>query len=273
MPTTASRIADWIEELAPSRLAEDWDNVGLQCGRLDREVAKVLTALTVTHEVIREAERGSFEMIVAHHPVIFRPISRLDPLTPVGSILYKMVGSGLTCLAAHTNLDAAPGGVNDGLAARIDLRDVRALSPPNAAKVASSVMDANTGIGRIGKLPRPMERKEFLEYVQKSLKLSELSVAGVEAEQVEVVAVVGGSGGSFVARAKELGADVLITGDVDYHDADAARSLDLMVVDAGHFGTEKHVPEDLAAYLIRRARRDGVKLEVAAACEWDAFIR
>jgi len=370
MGIPAHKIAAWIEELAPSELAEEWDNVGLQCGDLGREVTRAMTALTVTDEVIEQAEKASCEIIIAHHPVVFRPLSRIDAASPVGRLLYKMVRSGIVCIAAHTNLDAAPGGVNDSLADRLGLVQRSALVPAAAAKVDKLVtfvphshlaavreaiaaagageigeythctfgargtgtflpkasarpfvgdvgalneveevrleavlprrlrsrvvaslraahpyeevpidvypledsVDRAVGIGRIGKLPIGMSGEEFVVHVQKSLEISKLRVGGIMPERIERVAVVGGSGGSFVARAKGLGADALVTGDVDYHDADAARAAGLLVVDAGHFGTEKHVPVDLAAYLARRAREAGADLEVLAAKERDAFL-
>ncbi len=371
MAATAGQIWDWIEELAPSFLAEEWDNVGLQCGTFAKETKKALTALTVTSDVVDQAISGGYDLIVAHHPLIFRPLSRIDASSPQGEILHRLIGARLTCIAAHTNLDAAPLGVNEGLARRLSLSDTAVLSPSAAAKVDKLVtfvpaahvdavrnalasagageigeythctfgvsgigtfvpsaraepftgkrgslsrveevrlevvlprrvrseavarlvrahpyeevpidiypleeaLDVRSGIGRIGKLPRPMGAKEFLEHVQKSLELSELRVAGALPESVETVAVLGGSGGSFVNRAALLGADALITGDVDYHDADLARSLGLLVVDAGHFGTERHVPVDLATYLTGRADQEGVELHVDVARERDAFIR
>lgn len=370
MATTAGRVLEWIEELAPSLLAEEWDNVGLQCGSLRREVTKAMTALTVTHDVIDQAEASGVQLIVAHHPVIFRLVSRIDAATPVGSILHRLIALGVTCVAAHTNLDAAPGGVNDGLARRLRLEGTAVLSPSPGARVdklvtfvpvehADAVRDAlaqagageigeythctfgvegigtfvpgaaanpftgtrgalsrveevrleavlprrvraeaiarlraahpyeevpidvyplegtvdeRAGIGRIGKLPRAMDVKEFIDYVQKSLALSELRIGGAKPDRIDSVAVVGGSGGSFVSRARSLGADALITGDLDYHDADLARSLGLLVIDGGHFGTERHVPVDLALYLAERAKQEGVTLQVEAARERDAFI-
>ena len=367
---TAGQVLLWIEELAPGLLAEEWDNVGLQCGNLSREVTRVMTALTVTRGVVEQAAQRGAELVVAHHPVIFRPLARIDAQSPPGAVVHELVARGIACIAAHTNLDAAPGGVNDGLARRLGLRGAAPLIPSPGARVdklvtfvppehADAVRDAiaragggeigeythctfgalgvgtfipgdaaspfigsrgslsrveevrleavlprrvrraavaglraahpyeevpidiypledaqdpKAGIGRIGHLPEAMSVEEFLAHVQKSLELARVRAGGARPERIERVAVVGGSGGSFVSRARALGADALVTGDVDYHDADLARSLGLLVVDAGHFGTERHVPLDLAAYLAARANEQGVLLEVEAAREEDAFF-
>lgn len=130
---------------------------------------------------------------------------------------------------------------------------------------------AVAGIGRVGELSETLDSEEFAAKVKKSLSLPKVRLSGARVEKVRRVAVVGGSGGSFVRRAKAMGADALVTGDVDYHDADEARFLGLLLVDAGHFGTERHVPRELASYLAGAAEREGAVLEVAAAEESDAL--
>jgi len=365
---TVFDVASWLERLAPTPLAESWDAVGLQVGDGRAAVRRVMTALTVTEDVVRQAKERDVDLIVAHHPLLFRPLKSVSPRTRIGAILAELIKEEIALYVAHTNLDAAPGGVNDGLARRLGLEQVVPLVPKPLArryklvtfvpegyeeKVLAAMAEAGAGvigeyshcsfgvrghgtfkplaganpfigragelervaetrlemvgeerdlaavvgallkahpyeevaydvyplepvrkeagIGRIGSLKRPLPADEAVEHVKAALGVHNVRLAGARRERVERVAVVGGSGGSLVEAAASAGAHLLVTGDVDYHDADEARFLGLMVVDAGHFGTEKHVPGDLKAYLESEARAREETLSVWTAEESDAF--
>lgn len=274
-------VAAWIEDLAPPSLAESWDKVGLQIGDGSRDVTTVMTALTLTHEVLDQAIHHDVQLIVAHHPLIFQPLAAIDPGTRVGGLITRLVRADIALFVAHTNLDAAVGGVSDGLARRLGLSHVSPLDPKWSAELNGRMtqygddMTDNTlpleGIGRVGRLASPISMSSFIERVKTALSLKHVKLVGPMSRQVRVVAVVGGSGGSFIKTAHNCGADVLVTGDIDFHDADEALALDIGVVDAGHFGTEKHVPVDLADYLRLRAKESGVRLDVLVATESDPF--
>jgi len=363
-----SDVARWIEKLAPRQLAETWDSVGLQVGDGDAPVQRVMTVLTVTQDVVRQARELEIDLIVAHHPLLFRPLTQVSPRTRTGSILTALIKEGIALYVAHTNLDAAPGGVNDGLARRLGLEDLQPLVPKarsrqyklvtfvpvdhertvmeamaqagagligayshcsfgvkgygtfkplaganpfvgevgelerveetrlemlvddeRVSRVVQALLRAHpyeevaydlypvepvkkeAGIGRVGSLSRPLTTIEAISLVKKALGVKSVRVAGAMRERVQKIAVVGGSGGSFVQAAAQCGAELLVTGDVDYHDADEARFLGLMVIDAGHFGTERHVPNDLKSYLESQALEHREALSVFMAEESDAF--
>lgn len=273
---TVARICSWIESVAPVYLAEPWDRVGLQTGKRSEKVRKVMTALTLTHHVVDQAVEVGANMIVVHHPVIFKPLTEIAPDSRVGALITRLIEEKLALYAAHTNFDAALFGVNDGLAERLQLENVTSFTGVSVRQDIKpdderSEGARHPGIGRIGHLSKPMSGEEFTEYVMQQLSLPNVRVVGGPGKRISRVAIVGGSGGSFVSDAYERGADALVTGDVDFHDADEALFYQLMVIDAGHFGTEKHVPKDIAHLINKQREREQLCLEVVVAEELDPF--
>lgn len=246
---------DLLEELAPARLAEPWDNPGLQVAVNVSELRKVFLALDPTAAALQRAAQRKAQILLTHHPLIFRPLSRVDVRTYPGDVIAEAIGNEIALLALHTNLDAAPGGINDILAGLLGLENVDVLQPLENA--------AGAGLGRIGDLPAAMPLEAFRRSAAESLGIESLALIGVKPTgEVRRVAVVGGSGGSLAATAREKGADVLLTGDIGHHHALEAAERGLILVDGGHFGTEK------AAFRIF-----GSKLrEAAAERDWDVSI-
>ena len=235
-------VMDIMERIAPKKLAEDWDNPGLLVGSPDDEVQRILVCLDVREETAARAAKEDFQMIVSHHPVIFRGLKKLRTDLPDGRLLGALLRTGVAVFAAHTNLDCAEGGVNDVLAARIGL-DLATIAPlGNANSLAES-------LGRVGKLPKPMEAKIFAEQAKKGLGASSVRFISGGNHPVKKVGVCSGSGAEFIERAAFMGCDAFVTGDVRYHDAQRASVLGIHVVDAGHFATEQPVVEILAARL------------------------
>ena len=236
-------VMDVMERIAPKRLAEDWDNPGLLVGSPDDEIRRILVCLDVREETAERAQAEGFQMIVAHHPVIFKGVKKLRTDLPDGRLLGRLLRSGVSVFAAHTNLDCAEGGVNDVLAARIGL-DPATIAPLGTAETISE------SLGRVGKLPAPMKAKAFAEQVKKGLGVNNVRfVSGGE------------SGAEFIEHAAFTGCDAFVTGDVRYHDAQRAAALGIHVIDAGHFATEQPVVEILAA---RLAEDFGEKVEIVA---------
>lgn len=223
-------IRAFLEELAPSALAEDWDNVGtlVHCGG---NVTSVLTALDITGETLAEAELSGCQLIVSHHPVIFHPLRQLDRT----DVAYRMVKKSISGICMHTNLDAAAGGVNDLLAALFALTELRPLE----------------GMGRIGRLPAPMEPAQLAALCAEKLSAGGVKLADA-GRPVGTLALLGGAGGDLVAAAKAAGADCLLTGEASHHDALDARRLGLSLIAAGHYATEQPVVPYLADRLRRR---------------------
>ena len=247
-------VMDVMERIAPKKLAEDWDNPGLLVGSPDDEVRRILVCLDVREETASRAQREDFQMIVAHHPVIFRGLKKLRTDLPDGRLLGALLRVGVSVFAAHTNLDCVEGGVNDVLAARIGLESATIAPLGNADSLSDS-------LGRVGKLPAAMEAKQFAEQVKKGLGAPHVRFVSGGGHPVRKVGLCSGSGAEFIERAAFMGCDAFVTGDVRYHDAQRAAALGIHVVDAGHFATEQPVVEILAA---RLTEEFGNKAEVVA---------
>ena len=133
--TTVGEILTFLETLAPRSMKMDWDNVGLLCGGRNRPVTKVLVALDPFEGVCREAAQWGAELIVTHHPLIFSPLNAVTDETAIGRAVQLLCANGISAINAHTNLDCAPGGVNDCLAAALGLQDVQIIAPSGVDKL------------------------------------------------------------------------------------------------------------------------------------------
>lgn len=226
---TVKDIASTIEDFAPLCLQESYDNAGLQVGDPNRTVNAVMLCLDVTVEVLEEAKRRQCDMIVSHHPLIFRGLKNLTGADETQRIVIEALRAGVSIYAAHTNLDAAWNGVSHEMAHMLDVKGLRALVPSHP--------QSETGLGVIGDVD-PTPKLEFLRKVKdkfgvKALRYSSQSKAIV----VKRVALCGGSGASFINDAIGAGADIYITGDVKYHDF-ANYGNDIVIADIGHYESE-----------------------------------
>lgn len=351
---TVDDIAAILEQRFPRIMAESWDNPGLQVGSLRTEVSKAVIALDLDEETIHTAISHGASLIITHHPFIFRPLLSIDTDKPSGRIVAALINNNISVYCAHTNLDAAPGGINDWLAEALGLLEIRNLpgtsnqrlyklvvyvpddyenqvreslaragaghiglysdcsfrvagtgtfrpgtgSRPfigesgcleevgeyrletvvesRSLQTVLSAMRASHpyeepaydiialenpaiqgGTGRSGLLPSPMSLREFCGLVRMALKVDSVRVAGNMEKRIHKAAVVAGSGASFVKNAVAAGADVLVTGDVKYHEAFDARDTGIALVDAGHYGTEIIMVARLAAELNGLSRQQG----------------
>jgi dinuclear metal center YbgI/SA1388 family protein len=226
-------ILDLLEEIAPSRLAEEWDNPGLQVGIQSQEVGRILVSLDPTLHAVKGAVKEKAQLLLTHHPLIFQPLSRLDGDVYPGNVILEALRHGMAIVAVHTNLDVTRGGINDMLAQVFRLKEVEVL------QTVEGDSGRNVGLGRIGTIPEPTTLSDMLDTVKSGLGAEGVRVVGSKDLKIRRVAIVGGSGGGMVATASEKGADLLITGDVGHHDALEAESRGLALIDAGHFYTEK----------------------------------
>ena len=226
-------IIEKLEERYPPGCAEEWDNPGLIVGRRQAEIRKVLVALDATDDVIDQAVAAGADLILTHHPLIFSPIRKLDEDDFIGRRVLHLAEKGIACYAMHTNFDIRK--MADLNAAQLCLTDTRVLDV-----TGFDAYDLEEGIGKVGTLKKPMKLSEFALFVKKQLKLDVLRCYGPEDGDPEIctVAICGGAGRSTVPCAIMHGAQVLVTGDVDYHSAIDARMQGLYIVDAGHYGTE-----------------------------------
>ncbi|MEG0304227.1 MAG: Nif3-like dinuclear metal center hexameric protein [Oscillospiraceae bacterium] len=220
-----TEVLSYISSFAPIESAEPWDNVGLLVNA--KRAGDILVALDITDDVINEAIRLNCAIIVSHHPVIFGTLKAINCGEPV----YKLIQNDISALCMHTNLDAAEGGVNDALCAKLCLSSVKPLEP----------------FGRIGALPRAYSAKELSEYcAQKLCAHVKFADAGNE---IRVLAVVGGSGKEFIADAINAHADAFLTGEAGHHDAIYAKEQGISLLAAGHFATEQPMMTVLAQRL------------------------
>ena len=233
-------IASVMERLAPRTLAYDWDNVGLLSGDMEQEVDTVMLTLDLEMSVVEEAKKCGAQMILAHHPIMFDPVKRITEQTPDGRLLRALIKNDISFYAAHTNLDIAKGGLNDLLASKVGLTDVRILELTN---------NEGAGIGRIGNLEKPVTLTELASKLKKALNLDFLRYSGDDDGIVSKVAVNTGGGTSLIDAAKKEGADVFITGDYTYSQVRAAVEDGMKIIDAGHYDTEIIVCELFSDYL------------------------
>jgi dinuclear metal center YbgI/SA1388 family protein len=342
---SVARLVDFLEQFAPPELAGDWDNVGLLLGDRDQPVQRVLTCLTVTPDTAAEAVESGSQLLVTHHPVLFRPVKRLTTATPEGRMLLALVRAGVAVYSPHTAVDNTPGGINDALARRLGLGAVTPLrrrDGPRQCKLVVFVPDADlgrvsdalfaagaghigqysqcsfrlagtgtffgseatqptvgqkgrreevsewrlevvcpearigdvvaamrqahsyeepaydlyplrpvpsAGEGRLGQLPRVTSLGELAQLAKTALNATAVQIVGDRNQPVERVAVVCGAGGELLAEAVRARADVLVTGELRFHECLAAQAQGLALVLPGHYATERFGVEELAARL------------------------
>lgn len=232
MAVTMDEFVRLVEKAAPPELACSWDNSGLLL-RCSETVDRVLIALDATMAVADEAISGGFNMVLAHHPTIFSPVKVLDHRKPADAVIMKLVRNGISLYAAHTTFDKAPGGINDMLANKLGLKDVRIAPGPDE------------GLMRVGQLNQAMSREAFLALVKRALDTGALHVSDWTGGSVRAVGVLGGSGGDFVAAAKAAGADALVTGEAKHHHFIEAKAIGVLLVEAGHFATEHGFADEI----------------------------
>jgi dinuclear metal center YbgI/SA1388 family protein len=357
-----------LEELAPPELAEAGDNIGLQVGRPDRTVERLLIGLEVNPDLLEEASQRGAQMLVVHHPLIYEPLAALRLDRPGPGLLAEAVRRDLAVYVLHTNWDLAPGGVSHCLAQALGLEEIVPLQPAPAGvyyklvtfvpegyedRVRQALAEAGAGrigayshcsfeaegtgtflplegarpflgrpgnlerarerrlemllprrllgraleallsahpyeevaydlypldnspsgagLGALGRLPSPESLAVLATRVKDTLGLTGVRLAGDPEREVRRVAVCGGSGGSLVQAARDRGAEVLITGDVRYHQVLSALALDLAVIDAGHAATERVSLPCLAERLQQALPDVDVAVEPGAVDPWRYF--
>lgn len=344
-----SDIARYMEELAPVNIAEDYDNVGLLIGDRGSKVNRILVCLDVSSKVVDEAVEKNVDLIVSHHPVIFKGLKRINEDDTKGSIIYKLIKNNIGVYSAHTNLDVAFGGVNNYLSSLLGLTEISNLtgykseklykvvvfvpvdsvdpvrdsmsragagwignysdcsfmakgigtfvplegtnpyigtrgklekvdeyrletvvSKDNLQKVVEAMKHAHPyeevaydvypleingkeyGMGNVGVLDKPKTLEDFIALIKERLNIKTVRLIGSIDKEIKKVAVFCGSFDNKVAWAAKLQADVLVTGDVKYHDAMDMAEMGMCVIDAGHFNTERIIVPRLVQLLSNR---------------------
>ena len=229
----AREIADIIEAFAPVETAADWDNTGFCIGSPDTDVKAVLVGFDCTPALVAEAVERGANMIVTHHPLIFRGVKKISPETFLGSVITEAIKHDIVVYAAHTNADKATSGVNALMADRLGLTGREVLS--------------EDGFGLTGYLPHPMSAQEFIAFVKKQFSLKVVRTSAPIDVPIEKVALCSGSGGSLLEEALCSGAQAYICGDLSYHQFFTEKGF--MVLDIGHFESEIDIVEKLISVL------------------------
>lgn len=236
---TVNEILTFLDTLAPRHMKMDWDNVGLLCGSKKTEVTKILVALDPFEGVCKEAVDFGAQLIVTHHPLIFKALKSVTDETSIGRSIQLLCREGISAINAHTNLDCAPGGVNDRLAAALDLADVQVIDP-----MGTDEEGQEWGLLRKGHVAeQPLST--FLTTVKTALGCEGLRYVDA-GKPVSKVAVGGGACASEIMDAVKAGCDTFVTSDVKYNQFWDAYDLGLNLIDAGHFHTENPVTSCLA---------------------------
>lgn len=229
-----------LERFAPLPLQEDYDNAGLQVGLTEADVSGVLLCLDVTEDIVGEALQQGCNMIVAHHPLIFRKLRQVSDGDYVQRCVMEAIRHGITIVAMHTNLDSVEGGVNYMMARKLGLTDVKLISP----REVCGKMGSN---GVIGTLAKPLQPMQYIDKVKEVFGAQcvmtnyENEAQGSENEKaIKTVALCGGAGGFVLSEAERLGADAFLTGEMHYHDFFGHENI--LITVAGHYETESYTP-------------------------------
>lgn len=230
---TTKQLYTALDARIPRDLCATWDNDGLSCLPEDKTVTRVLVALDATEAVVDYAIAGEFDVLLTHHPLLFRGIKALTSEQTVSRKLLKLARAGVCAMSFHTRLDALEGGVNDLFAEKLGLCDVRTFAP-----------DGEVACGRIGTLETPLDEAALAKKVCDALSISAVLLSGTG--EVRSVALLGGEGGDFVDAARRAGADAFVSGRIGYHRMLDAAEDGLVLIEAGHFATEVAVCHVLA---------------------------
>ena len=234
-----------LEEFAPLSLQDSYDNAGLQIGLTeDAEATGALLCLDVTEDVLDEAVRRGCNMVVSHHPLLFRPCKSITGADYIERCIIKAIKNDIVIYSAHTNLDNAKDGVNYRIAHKLGLTDIEILDPKNN--------NDSTGAGIIGHLAEPMEKEDFIAHVKKVFNASCVRFNSWTGRKVFRIALCGGSGAFLMSKAASAGVDAFLTGEVGYHRF-FGHENELLLLELGHFESEQYTLEILREAIERAA--------------------
>lgn len=270
---TVSDVKAIIEEIAPVSLQEAWDNSGLLIGFEGKTVEKILTCLELNEAVAEEAAAAEADMVVTHHPLIFGGIKTVKDGSAQGRIIMNLIKNGISVYSCHTPFDKVKGGNNDMIAELLELGSVKNLKGDDvesASKMSDRMEEAD--IGRIGKLKKPVSFMDFIAAAADKLNMSirEFRIVGDLDSEITNIGICTGAGADLIEMAAASGCQLMITGDVKYHEAQTARELGICVLDAGHYGTERFFAANMKKKLDKEL--DGKAEVIASQMNIDPFV-
>ncbi len=229
-------ILDFLEQMAPVRLAAEWDNVGLLIGDRSAEAERAMACLTVTPASVAEAIDGGAELIISHHPFPFHALKRVTSASPDGRMLLALIAARIAVYSPHTAFDSAQEGINQWLAEGLGLRGVVPLVPA----------DAGQGTGRWGWLAEETSLQALARRVAGLLRLQYLQVVGEAERRVRSVGIACGAAGDLLGTADQVGCDCFLVGETRFHTCLEAEARGMTLILPGHFASERFAVERLA---------------------------
>ena len=237
------QVISFLESIAPLSLQEEYDNSGLLIGNEENEITGVLITLDCTEAVLDEAVKKNCNLIITHHPIIFKGLKKITGRNYVERAAEKAIRNNISVYAIHTNLDNVPDGVNKKICDKLGLTNCKIL--------LQSPMGKNFGAGMIGTLPTPSTEISFLNKVKRVMKADSVRHTALLGKKVSEVAVCGGSGSFLLGEAIRQKADVFITADFKYHQFFDAENK-MVIADIGHYESEQFTKELLHDMLMEK---------------------
>ncbi|MBI3501959.1 MAG: Nif3-like dinuclear metal center hexameric protein [Bacteroidetes bacterium] len=247
-------ITQCLESIAPLSLQEEYDNSGLLIGNEENEISGVLIALDCTEEVLDEAVKKNCNLIIAHHPIIFKGLKKITGRNYVERVVEKAIKNNISIYAIHTNLDNVSVGVNKKICDKLGLTNCKILLPTfplnkgGALRIAEA---GDVGSGMIGTLKNPSTEISFLNKIKRVMKAKSLRHTSLPGKKVSKVAVCGGSGSFLLDEAIKQKVDVFVTADFKYHQFFDAENK-IVIADIGHYESEQFTKELLRDMLIEK---------------------
>ena len=241
-----SDITRFLESLAPLRFQEDYDNCGLLLGSAETNCRGVMISLDATEEVIEEAGKRGCNLVVSHHPLIFRGIKQISNESGTGRAIIAAIRNEISVYAIHTNLDNILPGVNSAIAGKLGLENLRFLLPKSGKG-----LEGIAGSGLIGELPEPMGEELFLQLLQRQFRIPLIRHTALTGRLVHRVALCGGAGSFLITNALSAKADFFVTADIRYHEFFEAEGK-LVMADIGHYESEQYTTDLLFDAILKK---------------------
>lgn len=239
-----------IEEKYPVSLAYDWDNVGLMVGDTNQEIQRVLTVLEIDENVVQEAIQHKVDLIITHHPFLFQKLNKIHTDDEKGRLIFQLIKNNIGVYSMHTNYDIAFDGLNDYFMKVMGFTNYETFDYVTAPSGYSELYHNQTpGLGRICELSKEITLAELCELVKEKLHMNYIRYVGNKNHKIRKVAVITGGAADMFQKAKDAGADVLISGDMKYHVAQDAIVAQMNVIDCGHYETEVIFKEAISLFL------------------------
>ena len=242
-----NEVLDIINQKYPEYIQYDWDNSGLNIGDENSEIKKIMLTLEITEKVIDEAIENKVDLIISHHPFLFSKINKINKKDIKGNLIYKLISNSISVYCMHTSYDLAADGLNDYLLKLLGISSDYTLEEVSSNE---NYQNGETyGLGRVASLEKSMDVREFILELKSKLNIDNVRYVGRLDKNIKTIAIVTGSGADFFEKAKKLDIDLLITGDMKYHQAMDALEMDMNVVDCGHYGTEHIFADSIITFL------------------------